>query len=151
MVLNIEYFSYHSRTPTWLRQEPPQALPLAAAPGEWPHARPMSTFFGPRGNSKRRVGTPMHTAPGIVLGKRGMPLNCHGSRVGGRQAIFYLAWQPPTRAAGVCRPPPPAAARRQHGDHTVARGPPMRVSDVGSGVRDLFITPISCFASSDGS
>ena len=129
-----------------LRQEPPQALPLAEAPGEWPPAGPMLTFFGPRGNYKRRVGTPVHAAPSIVLGKRVVPLNCHGSRVGGRQAIFYLAWQPPTREAGVCRPPPPAAARRQHGDHTVTRGPPMRVPDVGSGVRDLFITPISCFA-----
>ena len=124
---------------------------LAEAPGEWPPAGPMLTFFGPRGNSKRRVGTPVNTAPSIVLGKRVVQLNCHGSRVGGRQAIFYLAWQPPTRAAGVCRPPPPAAARRQHGDHTVARGPPMRVPDVGSGVRDLFITPISYFAAADGS
>ena len=134
-----------------LRQEPPQALPLAEAPGEWPPAGPMLTFFGPRGNSKRRVGTPVNTAPSIVLGKRVVQLNCHGSRVGGRQAIFYLAWQPPTRAAGVCRPPPPAAARRQHGDHTVARGPPMRVSDVGSGVRDLFITPIPYFAVAESS
>ena len=85
----------------------------------------MLTFFGPRGNSKRRVGTHVHTTPSIVLGKRGVPLNCHRSRVGGRQAIFYLAWQPRTRAAGVCRPLAPAAACGVSTVTTLSRGDPL--------------------------
>jgi len=70
------------------------------------------------------VGSPVHAAPSIVLGKRGVPLNCHGSRVGGRQAIFISlgSLQPARQVCADPRHPP------QHGGSTVttlSRGDPL--------------------------
>ena len=70
-----------------------------------------ATCFGPRGNSKPRMGATVHTVPSIVPGKRDVPLNYHGSRVGGRQAIFLSRLARWAAITGACRaPPPPAAA-----------------------------------------
>ena len=82
-----------------------------------------ATCFGPRGNYKPRMGATVHTVPGIVPGKRDVPLNYHGSRVGGRQAIFLSRLACWATITGACRAPPPPAAAGSTAT-TLSRGDP---------------------------
>ena len=51
-----------------------------------------------------------------------------------------------------CVPSPAApGCRWQHGDHPFARRPLLKGPDVGSGVRDLLITPKQYFAAAESS
>jgi len=82
-----------------------------------------ATCFGPRENLKPRMGATVHTVPFIVPGKRDVPLNYHGSRVGGRQAIFLSSLARWAAITGACRAPPPPAAAGSTAT-TLSRGDP---------------------------